>query len=108
MRSLSYIESMSLAKSAFAWPSRLGETSVACIDADTSRMATMNRPLSSLPAKYGRVSANTASASRINWMTSSQLCRSFWNGELACVSLRNRCQRTVLETSRATRRRLSR
>jgi len=66
MRSLSYIESMSLAKSAFAWPSRLGETSVACIDADTSRMATMNRPLSSLPAKYGRVSANTARASRMS------------------------------------------
>ena len=83
MRSLSCIDSMSLAASAFAWANLLGETSVACIDADTSRIATMKRLPSSLPAKYGRVSAKTANASRTSWITSNQLCRSFWNGELA-------------------------
>ena len=75
--SLSYIPSINLPISTFAWPSRLGDTSVDCIEADTSNTTTRNRPLSILPAKYGRVSANTASASRINWMINNQLCRSF-------------------------------
>ena len=61
-----------------------------------------------LAAKYGRASASTASVSRRICRISSQFLRSFWNGALACVSARNFCQSSVLDTSFTTRLRLSR
>ena len=94
--------------SARAFSKRLGFSSVACIEAEPSRMTTRRRLSCALPARKGRIRAKTTRASRRSCSRSSQLCRSLWNGALAWVSARNLCQSSVLDTSFTTRLRLRR
>ena len=59
-------------------------------------------------AKYGPGEGEHGQGQQDDWRMSSQFLRSFWNGALAWVSERNRCQRMVLEMSLTTRLRLRR
>jgi len=55
---------------------RLGCTSVACMEAEPSRMSTRSRLSRARSRKNGRINASTTSARRRSWRISSQLWRS--------------------------------
>ena len=91
-----------------AFSNRDGASSVHCIEADASKMITRKLLLVERPAKKGRAIAKIASARTSNCNIKSQLCRNFWKGALACMSAKNFCHNSVLETNFTTRLRLSR
>ncbi len=105
MRSAPPIPRISRFTSSFATVSRLGDTSVACIDALASTSTTMFRPLMSVAAARGSPSASTSSASSASCKRSDKSRFNFEKRLVASLSRRIFCQSG--ENGTATTRRRS-
>ena len=94
--------------SAFAASRRLGETSVACMEAEVSTTRTMSPARPAGRSTNGRAASRTRIRTSSSWSSSSRLRRSFCHGALASTSATSLCHRRVDGTTASSRRSLSR
>jgi hypothetical protein len=93
---------------AWAAARRLGATSVACIEAESSSRTIASGPMASELRTYGRASATTPAASARSWTSSSRLGGMRRHGRRASSSSMTERHSSVLAIGRLERRGLSR